>query len=55
LKPLRRDSLFAADETGTPPAISKGLFYISQNARDPIHRTGPRVLCYDLRESPELR
>jgi outer membrane protein assembly factor BamB len=50
-KELQRAWLFAADETWTPPAISKGLLYVSQNGRDAIHRTGPRVLCYDLRAS----
>lgn len=48
-KPLQRAWLFAAPETWTPPVLSKGLLYVCQNARDPIHKTGPRVLCYDLR------
>jgi len=41
--------LFAAGETWTPPVLSKGLLYLNQSARDPEHRTGPRLLCYDLR------
>lgn len=51
-KQLQRAWLFAADETWTPPAISRGLLYICQNARDLLHHTGPRLLCYDLREAP---
>lgn len=50
-KLLQRAWLFAADETWTPPAISKGLLYVCQNARDSIHNRGPRLLCYDLRAS----
>jgi outer membrane protein assembly factor BamB len=50
-KELSRAWLFAAGETWTPPALSKGLLYVCQNARDMIHNTGPRLLCYDLRES----
>ena len=41
--------LFAAPETWTPPVLSRGLLYICQNARDTIHKTEPRLLCYDLR------
>lgn len=50
-KQLQRAWLFAADETWTPPALSKGLLYICQNARDSIHHTEARILCYDLRAS----
>ena len=46
---LQRAWLFAAGETWTPPALSKGLLYVCQNARDSLHNTGPRLLCYDLR------
>jgi outer membrane protein assembly factor BamB len=49
-KQISRAWLFAAGETWTPPVLSKGLLYVCQNARDMIHGTGPRVLCYDLRE-----
>jgi len=41
--------LFAAGESWTPPAVSNGLLYINQNARDPEHHTGPRLLCFDMR------
>jgi len=47
---VSRAWLFAAGETWTPPVLSRGLLYICQNARDPVHKTGPRVLCYDLRK-----
>lgn len=46
---LDRVWLFAAHETWTPPVLSGGLLYICQNARDPLHNTSPRLLCYDLR------
>ncbi|MFP6767793.1 MAG: PQQ-binding-like beta-propeller repeat protein [Planctomycetaceae bacterium] len=49
LKIVQRESLFLARETWCPPVLSRGLLYISQNARDPVTRTGPRLLCYDLR------
>jgi outer membrane protein assembly factor BamB len=46
---LARARLFAAPETWTPPALSRGLLYVCQNARDPRAGTPPRLLCYDLR------
>jgi outer membrane protein assembly factor BamB len=46
---LGRAWLFAAEETWTPPVLTKGLLYVCQNARDSLHGTGPRVICYDLR------
>ncbi len=39
--------LFTADQTWTAPVVSRGLLYIAQNLPD--GRTGPRLLCYDLR------
>lgn len=48
-KELDRTWLFAAGETWTPPVLSKGLLYVCQNAPDPAHKTGSRLLCYDLR------
>jgi len=40
--------LFDAPETWTPPAISRGLLYVSQN--EPGARgSKPRIICYDLR------
>lgn len=46
---LRRTWLFNADETWTPPVISRGLLYVCQNRPDVIKGTRPRLLCYDLR------
>jgi outer membrane protein assembly factor BamB len=40
--------LFDAPETWTPPAISRGLLYVSQNEAG-AHGTKPRLVCYDLR------
>jgi outer membrane protein assembly factor BamB len=40
--------LFDAPETWTPPAISRGLLYVSQNEAG-AHGTKPRIVCYDLR------
>jgi outer membrane protein assembly factor BamB len=40
--------LFDAPETWTPPAISRGLLYVSQNEPG-AHGTKPRIICYDLR------
>ncbi len=46
---LSRAWLFAAQQTWTPPVVSRGLLYVCQNERDPFRGTGPRLLCYDLR------
>jgi outer membrane protein assembly factor BamB len=46
---LSRAWLFAAQQTWTPPVVSRGLLYICQNERDPFRGAGPRLLCYDLR------
>ncbi len=46
---LSRTSLFYADETWTPPVISRGLLYICQNKPDRITGSTPRLLCYSLR------
>jgi outer membrane protein assembly factor BamB len=46
---LSRTRLFAAPQTWTPPALSRGLLYVCQNSRDPHAETPPRLLCYDLR------
>jgi outer membrane protein assembly factor BamB len=48
-KELARTWLFAANESWTPPVISRGLLYITQNAKDFLKKTPPRLLCYDLR------
>src|SRR4051812_38652896 len=46
----QRATLFFAQQTWTPPVLSRGLLFINQNEpleRDP--RKGPRLICYDLR------
>ena len=46
---VARTWLFAAGQSWTPPVISRGLLYVTQNARDFITGDPPRLLCYDLR------
>ena len=46
---LDRARLFLARETWSPPVLSRGLLYINQNSRSAAPRSGPRLLCYDLR------
>ncbi len=46
---LQRTWLFAAQESYTPPVLSRGLLYVTQNKRSLTGDTGPRLLCYDLR------
>jgi outer membrane protein assembly factor BamB len=41
--------LFAATQSWTLPALSRGLLYVAQNQKDLITGTPPRLLCYDLR------
>ena len=48
-KQVSRAWLFAARESWGLPVLSRGLLYVAQNTRDALHRTGPRLLCYDLR------
>lgn len=48
-KELQRTWLFAGRHTWALPVLSHGLLYVSQNARDVINRTQPRLICYDLR------
>ncbi len=49
VKVLGRTWLFFADQTWALPVLSRGLMYVSQNSRDPVRGTTPRLLCYDLR------
>lgn len=49
-KEVSRAWLFAARESWALPVLSRGLLYVVQNTRDTLHGTGPRLLCYDLRE-----
>ena len=48
-KEMARTWLFAAQQTWALPVLSRGLLYISQNSRDALKSTPPRLLCYDLR------
>lgn len=48
-KVLSRTRLFLARETWSPPVVSRGLLYVSQNARSIAPPASPRLLCYDLR------
>ncbi len=48
-KLLERTRLFLARETWSPPVVSQGLLYVSQNSRSIDPPRGPRLLCYDLR------
>ena len=45
---LAETDLFSAPETWAPPALSRGLLYVSQNAAG-SGGTKPRLVCYDLR------
>ena len=49
-KELARTWLFGARQTWTPPVLSRGLLYISQNERGIFDRKPPRLICYDLRQ-----
>ena len=48
-KVLSRARLFLARETWSPPVVSRGLLYVSQNSRSIDPPAAPRLLCYDLR------
>lgn len=41
--------LFRANETWTPPVVSRGLLYVRQTKAENYGDAGPRLLCYDLR------
>jgi len=46
---IDRTWMFGARETWAPPVVSQGLLYVTQNTRDILTGTGPRLICYDLR------
>jgi outer membrane protein assembly factor BamB len=46
---VSRAWLVPARESWTLPVLSRGLLYVAQNTLDIVRRTGPRLLCYDLR------
>ena len=48
-KQLSRAWLFPADQTWTPPVVSRGLVYVCQNSTAMIGEAPMRLLCYDLR------
>jgi hypothetical protein len=48
---IARTWLFAARESWALPVLSRGLLYVTQNTRDMLRNTPPRLLCYDLRAS----
>ena len=49
-KEISRSWLFVSPESWTPPIVSHGLLYISQNHGDMTKEgASPRLLCFDLR------
>lgn len=48
-KEVDRTRLFLAQDTWTPPVLSRGLLYVCQNGTDQVSGKGTRLLCYDLR------
>ena len=46
---VSRAWLFAGRESWGLPVLSRGLLYVVQNTPDVFKRSGPRLLCYDLR------
>lgn len=48
-KILSKATLFLSRQNWTPPVVSKGLLYVTQNGRDFIGGSNSRLLCYDLR------
>jgi outer membrane protein assembly factor BamB len=49
VKVVSRAFPFAAPESWTPPVLSRGLLYLSQNTPDGPNNKPPRLLCFDLR------
>lgn len=48
-KEVSRARLFYANESWSPPVLSRGLLYIAQNENDTLSHTPPRLHCYDMR------
>ncbi|MCZ6837092.1 MAG: PQQ-binding-like beta-propeller repeat protein [Planctomycetota bacterium] len=50
---ISRVSLFRANESWTPPVLSRGLLYVRQNTKERFGQTPapPRLMCFDLRDS----
>jgi outer membrane protein assembly factor BamB len=49
-KVLARASLFHANQSWTPPVVSRGLLYVLQTKHERFGDRPARLLCYDLRE-----
>ena len=49
VKVVSRTWPFAAGESWTPPVLSRGLLYLSQNTPDSPNNKPTRLLCFDLR------
>ena len=49
LEIIDRAWLFAAEESWTPPVISRGLLYVMQNKEGLLDKGPKRLLCFDLR------
>jgi hypothetical protein len=48
-KVMTQTQLFYALNTWSLPALSHGLLYVRQQAQDLLRKSGPRVICVDLR------
>ncbi len=46
-----RVELFGAQQSWTPPAVSRGLLYVCQNQRELRTAAAPRLRCYDFRRA----
>lgn len=49
VKVVDRTQLFVAQSTWSLPVLHRGLLYVSQHQDNLLDRTGPRLICYDLR------
>jgi outer membrane protein assembly factor BamB len=49
-KEVSRAWLFGARESWCLPVLSRGLLYVCQNSRDVTRTSGPRLICYDMRD-----
>jgi outer membrane protein assembly factor BamB len=48
-KVIAQAQLFYALNTWSLPALSHGLLYVRQQSEDLLRKSGPRVICFDLR------
>ena len=49
-KVISKKQLFFAPGTWTLPALHGGLLYVMQNETDRQSKSGPRLICYDVRK-----